>query len=92
MACASDVRRLAYLVLFCLFLAASAIWLPAQSFDLDRGREAVVSLDGLWRFHPGDSPLDNGASLPLWAQQDFDDSGWKLLRSDKPWNIRAIRR
>ena len=89
MACASDVRRLAYLVLFCMILAASAVWLPAQSFDLDRGREPVVSLDGLWRFHPGDSPPVTGSTAPLWATSGFDDSGWKLLRSDKPWNIQG---
>jgi hypothetical protein len=77
------------LALFCLALAASAVWLPAQSFDLDHGRERVVSLDGLWRFHPGDSPRDQGASVPLWAKPGFDDSGWKLLRSDKPWSLQG---
>ncbi len=89
MACASAFRRLICLALFCLALAGSAAWLPAQSFDLDHGRERVVSLDGLWRFHPGDSPRDQGASVPLWAKPGFDDSGWLLLRSDKPWSVQG---
>lgn len=42
----------------------------------------MVSLDGPWRFHPGDDP--NG-SLG-WASPAFDDSSWPLLRSDKPWS------
>ena len=47
------------------------------SFSLFTDREAVVSLDGLWRFHPGDDPR--------WASPAFDDSAWTLLRSDQPW-------
>lgn len=68
-------------------LAFAALCLPmrctAQSFDLDRGREPVVSLNGLWRFHPGDSPRVNGT--PLWAAPGFDDSAWPLLRSGTSW-------
>lgn len=55
----------------------------AQSFDLDRGREAMASLDGLWRFHPGDSPQVNGQFA--WAQPGFDDGAWPLLRGDASW-------
>ncbi len=58
-------------------------WLNAQSFDLDRGRETLVSLDGLWRFHPGDSPVSQGALD--WTAGDFDDTSWKLLKSSEPW-------
>jgi hypothetical protein len=76
----SALRRVASLaVLSC------AAWLPAQSFDLDRGREPVVSLDGLWRFHPGDSPAVSGSTAPLWADPAFDDSGWALLKSGESW-------
>jgi stage II sporulation SpoE-like protein len=46
-------------------------------FDLDRDRKPLISLDGLWRFHPGDDPN--------WADSGYDDSAWPLLRSDKPW-------
>ena len=57
--------------------AASVSARPAQ-FSLVSGREPVTSLDGFWRFHPG----DNAA----WAAPGFADETWPLLRSDKPWN------
>jgi hypothetical protein len=77
----SILRRLAALA-----VVATAAWLPAQSFDLDRGREPVVSLDGLWRFHPGDSPAASQSSPPLWADPAFDDSQWPLLKGGKSWS------
>ncbi len=72
-------------------LAACGAMLAAQSFDLDRDREPVISLDGLWRFHPGDSPVlppsdPKGEGAKLWAQPGFDDSNWTLLRSDASWS------
>ncbi|MGD0940700.1 MAG: SpoIIE family protein phosphatase [Terracidiphilus sp.] len=77
---------------FALFaLAVLAAGLSAQSFDLDRGRESVVSLDGLWRFHPGDSPAVPGTTAPLWASPTFDDSGWALLRGDGSWSTQGYR-
>lgn len=66
-----------------------AAWLPAQSFDLDRAREPLVSLDGLWRFHPGDSPATPGSGAPLWATAGFDDSGWPLLKSGESWSAQG---
>jgi hypothetical protein len=51
-------------------------------FDIERDRQPMASLDGLWRFQPGDDP--DGAKG--WARPDFDDSAWPLLRSDKPWS------
>jgi len=80
----SVLRRLAALAVF-----ACAAWLHAQSFDLDRGREPVASLDGLWRFHPGDSPMDPATDAPLWAAPGFNDSGWPLLESTKPWSTQG---
>ncbi|MGA2808877.1 MAG: SpoIIE family protein phosphatase [Terracidiphilus sp.] len=85
----STLRRLASLV-----VVAYAAWLPAQSFDLDRGREPVVSLDGPWRFHPGDSPLSfdtepTGRRAKLWAGAGFDDSAWPLLDSGKSWAVQG---
>jgi hypothetical protein len=75
------------------FLTLGALWLPAQaaaqSFDLDRGREAMASLDGLWRFHPGDSPPGTGADKPLWAAPGFDDSAWPLLESGRSWSTQG---
>lgn len=74
----SASRRTAFLVVLC----AAAAW--GQSFNLDTGRERIVSLDGYWRFHPGDSPasIDTFA----WAAPAFDDSSWKLLDSTRPWS------
>lgn len=77
----TTLRRLTTLVL----LACSSLLL-AQSYDLDRGRESIVSLDGQWRFHPGDSPLKVGSGEPLWASADFDDSGWEMLDSNSSWS------
>jgi hypothetical protein len=87
------VLRLRRFAIAWLALAASAACLPAQSFDLDRGREPLVSLDGLWRFHPGDSPLQGsqpkGERAELWAEPGFDDSSWKLLKSDQSWSAQG---
>jgi hypothetical protein len=81
MSLGSVLRRLAALA-----VVAYAAWLPAQTFNLDRGRAPVASLDGLWRFHPGDSPIEPGSNTPLWAAPGFDDSAWPLLESGKSWS------
>ena len=46
-------------------------------FSLDPQRQPVISLNGLWRFMPGDDPQ--------FAEASYDDSAWALLRSDEPW-------
>jgi sigma-B regulation protein RsbU (phosphoserine phosphatase) len=51
------------------------------TFSLLIDRQPVVSLDGEWRFHPGDDLQ--------WADSGFDDSAWPLLRSDQPWSIQG---
>jgi len=84
MRCGSIFRRSALLV-----LVAWAAGMPAQSFDLDRGREPLASLDGPWRFHPGDSPPAPGSQAPLWAAPGFDDSAWPLLNSGKSWDTQG---
>jgi phosphoserine phosphatase RsbU/P len=58
-------------------LICAASGLHAQTFNLQTGREPVASLDGLWRFHTGDNRA--------WADPNFDDSQWPLLRSDETW-------
>jgi sigma-B regulation protein RsbU (phosphoserine phosphatase) len=65
-------------------LAIGAIRMQAQSFDLASGREALVSLDGPWRFHPGDSPLVDGA--PACAAPSLDDSTWPIIRGGETWS------
>ncbi|HTX75727.1 MAG TPA: SpoIIE family protein phosphatase [Terracidiphilus sp.] len=79
--------RLQLLAVLLLSLCAGA--LCAQSFDFARDRQPILSLDGLWRFHPGDSPTVNGT--PLWASSEFDDSSWSTLRSDRSWSDQGYR-
>lgn len=69
-------RMKKHLPLFALLLCICG-GLRAQTFNLQTGREPIVSLNGLWRFHTGDNPA--------WASPNFDDSKWPLLRSDRPW-------
>ena len=70
------MRRSLFSVLLVSLLLCAASGLHAQTFNLQSGREAVASLDGLWRFHTGDNPA--------WSNPNFDDSQWPLLRSDEP--------
>jgi phosphoserine phosphatase RsbU/P len=56
---------------------AAIVAASPATFSIDRNHPQVASLNGLWRFHPGDDPR--------WADPDFDDSQWPLLRSDTPW-------
>jgi len=72
------------LLLVLLLCAGSAL---AQSFDLATGRIQVVSLDGAWRFHPGDSPVHDGKMD--WAQPGFDDGSWALLKGDRSWSVQG---
>jgi phosphoserine phosphatase RsbU/P len=67
--------------LYLLLFATSD--LHGQSFNLQAEREPVASLDGLWRFHTGDNPA--------WADPNFDDSQWTLVRSDEPWDQQGYK-
>lgn len=64
-------------LLLVVVLTSACAGLHAQTFSLITGREPVASLNGLWRFHTGDDPD--------WANPNFDDSQWPLLRSDESW-------
>jgi hypothetical protein len=75
------VKRLPALLLPLMQCMSGA--LSGQTFDLTSGRVPVASLDGLWRFHTG----DNSA----WADPNFDDSKWPLLRSDEGWNSQGYK-
>ena len=57
--------------------STAAIFSPLQN------REPVISLDGMWRFHPGDDQQ--------WASPHFDDSAWPLLRSDQSWTAQGYK-
>ncbi|MDE2464425.1 MAG: serine/threonine-protein phosphatase, partial [Alphaproteobacteria bacterium] len=41
--------------------------------------QAAVPLNGPWKFHIGDSPIDPKTDKPLWAEPDFDDSQWETV-------------
>ncbi|HTB97027.1 MAG TPA: SpoIIE family protein phosphatase [Terracidiphilus sp.] len=69
------------LILLLVMLGTNA-GLRAQTFDLANGRVPLVSLNGLWRFHPGDDPR--------WADPKFDDSKWALLRSNEDWGVQGF--
>ncbi|MGB8480996.1 MAG: SpoIIE family protein phosphatase [Acidobacteriaceae bacterium] len=45
---------------------------------------ATVPLDGLWKFHIGDSPQATGTKALAWAQPGFDDSGWGTMDLTPP--------
>ena len=66
-----------------LALVFSSSFAVSQTFDLDKGRLPIVSISGLWRFHTGDDPA--------WSTPGFDDSGWSLLRSDRPWDEQGFK-
>jgi len=41
--------------------------------------QSLAPLNGPWKFHVGDSPLDSDARAPLWAKPGFDDSQWETV-------------
>ena len=58
----------------------------AATFTAAANGLPLISLDGPWRFHLGDEAQQPESAQPEWAKPGFDDSGWKLLRSDVPWS------
>ena len=96
----STPMRLASALCRCTSLAVllGAAWLcvdslaaRAQSFDLDRGREPVVSLDGPWRFHPGDSPPIPPPALPSGPRPPATTPNGRSCRAINPGTPRATR-
>ena len=57
----------------------------AQVVDFQKERQPIVEIHNLWRFHTGDDP-DGKLG---WADPAFDDSSWKLLRSDQPLAVQG---
>lgn len=60
-----------------LLLLLAACPLLAQTFNLGSSQQRILSLNGKWRFHPGDNPL--------WSAPAFNDSAWPLLNSNESW-------
>ena len=75
-------RRTTVFLTFALLVLIGTNLAHAQVFDLERDCVQMAELNGLWRFHTGDDP-DGKLG---WADPGFDDSSWKLLRSDQPWS------
>lgn len=61
-----------------LFVIASFVCAHSQVVDFQSERLPVVEIHGLWRFSTGDDYR--------WSDPTFDDSSWKLIRSDRPWD------
>ena len=55
---------------------------PIATFGQAQNGVPLISLDGQWRFHPG----DDATGQLGWAKPGFDDSEWLTLHSDQPWN------
>jgi hypothetical protein len=76
------MRKLLLLLLLCVpaSLAAQPMNVPASggTFHFEQDREPVASLDGQWRFHPGDEAV--------WSSSAFDDSKWALVETGKSWD------
>lgn len=75
------MKKIALLLL--LLAEAACGSLCAQNFEIKDDNLRVASLDGLWRFHTGDNPA--------WADPNFDDSKWSLLRSDEDWDSQGYK-
>ncbi len=64
------------LFLFSVMLLRAEQPSDRRAVAITLGRSAVP-LYGPWKFTVGDSPTDPKSGMPLWAEQDFDDSGWE---------------
>jgi Stage II sporulation protein E (SpoIIE) len=51
---------------------------PGMAVSLSLGN-SMLPLEGPWKFHVGDSPIDPATSQPLWAQPGFDDATWETV-------------
>jgi len=51
----------------------------AHAVNLFHIGQSVIPLYGPWKFQVGDSPVDPVKHTPLWAQANFDDSGWEIV-------------
>jgi hypothetical protein len=76
------MRKLLLLLLLCVpaSFAAQPMNVPTSggTFHFEQDMEPVASLDGQWRFHPGDDAV--------WSSSDFDDSKWTLVETGKSWD------
>jgi signal transduction histidine kinase len=52
--------------------------LAENTANITLGR-SLAPLNGPWKFHAGDSPLDPVTHAPLWAEPGFDDTQWETV-------------
>ena len=65
-----------------LCLAFAGAWgQNATTFKTPDPGKGFVEVGGDWRFHTGDDLQ--------WAQPEYDDSGWELLRGDTTWGAQT---
>jgi hypothetical protein len=51
---------------------------PPVSAQIHLG-DSVAALNGPWKFHVGDSPIDPATNQPVWAEPGFNDSTWDTV-------------
>jgi hypothetical protein len=61
-----------------LFIITSFTCAHSQVVDFQNERLPLVEIHDLWRFRTGDDYR--------WSNPTFDDSSWRLIRSDRPWD------
>jgi Stage II sporulation protein E (SpoIIE) len=54
---------------------------PAQTGPIEHITigDSTAPLNGPWKFHVGDSPIDPINHSPLWSEPGFDDSTWETV-------------
>ena len=68
-------RNLRRCLILLIVLAACPLF--AQTYNMGASPQRILTLNGKWRFHPGDNPL--------WASPTYNDSSWPLLNSSQSW-------
>jgi serine phosphatase RsbU (regulator of sigma subunit) len=58
---------------------AQAVQVSAAPIDQITVGDSTAPLNGPWKFHIGDSPVDPVSHAPLWAEPGFDDSTWETV-------------
>src|SRR5579871_4078585 len=70
------------LAALCLLPALAAYAQAGVSPDAAAGitfGQSAIAVNGPWKFHAGDSPVDPQSKAPLWAQPGFQDADWQSV-------------
>ena len=63
---------------------AQAVQAAAAPIEHITVGDSTAPLNGPWKFHIGDSPVDPASHAPLWAEPGFDDSKWETVDLTPP--------